>query len=355
MSKSKFSRAATFAGAALILALLAPRSAWSACGEVLVSKGDVKIESGADGKSSPAPAGTKVCQGDTVIAGAQSRAKVKMEDGNELNISPESRIKLETYEYKPADNKKKVMLNVLYGKVRAATREENMYNDKATDGQANTFQVKTKSAVAGVRGTDFLTSFDRRTTKTEIVTFRGKVQVGMIGPGGRMMRPVMVGANQRTVALPGSGPAAPKPVTAAEMDKMNTESRTDAKLPGVGEPKSQDSGKEEPKREEPKKDEPKKDVPKKEASNPKGPSGSSGNPGSRAPAAAMPTGSMIDTGDLGSAPGQGPALPVMPNVPLVIPPAVTQLPVVAPVVCDLCNRAVESGPGKVNIRSLVPQ
>ena len=191
--------------------LIAPEILWAACGEILVSKGDVKIESAVGGKVSTAAAGAKVCQGDTIIAGLQSRAKVKMEDGNELNISPESRIKLEVYEYKPADNKKKVMLNVLYGKVRSATREENMYNDKAKDGQANTFQVKTKSAVAGVRGTDFLTSFDRKTSKTEVVTFKGSVDVGRAGPGGTILGAVSIGAGQKTEALPGAPPAPPNP------------------------------------------------------------------------------------------------------------------------------------------------
>ncbi len=211
--------------AAIAIAILLPQSVYAACGEVLVSKGDVKIENGKDKSVKSAPQGTKVCQGDTVIAGTQSRAKVKMEDGNELNISPDSRILLETYEYKAADNKKKVLLNVLYGKVRAATREENMYNDKTKDGQANTFQVKTKSAVAGVRGTDFVTSFDRKTSKTEIVTFKGKVDVGTPGPGGAILNPVSVGAGQKTEALLGAPPAPPKPVSAGEMDRMNKETR----------------------------------------------------------------------------------------------------------------------------------
>ncbi len=202
-------------------AAFTPQSVWASCGEVMVSKGDVKIEAGKDKTVVPAPVGTKLCQGDTVIAGAQSRAKVKMEDGNELNISPDSRILLETYEYKAADNKKKVMLNVLYGKVRAAPREENMYNDKSKDGQANTFQVKTKSAVAGVRGTDFLTSYDRTTTKTEVVTFRGKVDVGTPGANGAINNPVSVPAGQKTEALPGIPPAPPKPVPPSEMREMN--------------------------------------------------------------------------------------------------------------------------------------
>lgn len=318
-----------FIGFFAVIASSLPQSVWAACGEILVSKGDIKVEK--SGKVAPGPQGTKVCQGDTIIAGLQSRAKVKMEDGNELNISPESRIKLETYEYKPADNKKKVMLNVLYGKVRAATREENMYSDKAKDGQANTFQVKTKSAVAGVRGTDFLTSFDRKTSKTEVITFHGRVDVGTLGVGGAILNSVSVGAGQKTEALPGSAPAAPKLIPPTEMDRMGSESSADTNDVKVAPQKDSASAKE----------------PSKE---------SSGNSGAapRTPAAA-PGGSMIDTGDLASAPGQSPVSAALPKVPMVVPPVISQLPTVAPIVCDLCNRAVEGGATKVRVNITVPQ
>lgn len=368
-----------------------PEALWAACGEILVSKGDIKVESAEGGKVSNAAQGTKVCQGDTIVAGVQSRAKVKMEDGNELNISPESRIKLEIYEYKPADNKKKVMLNVLYGKVRSATREENMYNDKAKDGQANTFQVKTKSAVAGVRGTDFLTSFDRKTSKTEVVTFKGNVDVGRAGPGGTILGAVSIGAGQKTEALPGAPPAPPKPVPSKEMEKMNVESSAD--VAGVK--------KDAPARENaPASSEPKRDEGKKEASTNSGGagggtsestpggstgsatsgggtsgssgsasgsgSGSSGGSGSAAPggatavtrpksesAAPRPGGSMVTSGDLGKAPdrspaniGGGPVL-VMPPAPIPTPPPIPA--------SELVRQQLETGPGKVNIKIIVPQ
>jgi hypothetical protein len=199
----------------------------AACGDLVVSKGDVKIASGKTKAVSPAPEGTKICSGDTIIAGPQSRAKIKMEDGNELNISPDSKIVLEQYEFKPEENKKKVLLNILSGKVRAATAKEGMYNDKSTDGQANTFQVRTKSAVAGVRGTDFLTGYNPSNNKSEVVTFRGKVEFGQPGPGGRILNPVQVIAGQKTEVLAGQPPAPPRPVPPAELDKMNTDTKAD--------------------------------------------------------------------------------------------------------------------------------
>lgn len=377
-----------------------PESVWAACGEILVSKGDIKVESASGGKPTAAAQGTKVCQGDTIIAGLQSRAKVKMEDGNELNISPESRIKLEIYEYKPADNKKKVMLNVLYGKVRSATREENMYNDQAKDGQANTFQVKTKSAVAGVRGTDFLTSFDRKTSKTEVVTFKGSVDVGRAGPGGTIMNAVSIGAGQKTEALPGAPPAPPKPVPSKDMEKMNVESSAEIADVKRDAPPARESSSTSS---EPKRDEGKKDASTNSsgggsgAANGSGSSSSSGaNAGGASGSASgnasggasggastsggataggpnssagggsaaatrpksetsppRPGGSMITSGDLGKAPdrspaniGGGPTL-VMPPAPIPTPPPIPA--------SELVRQQLETGPGKVNIRIIVPQ
>ena len=123
----------------------------------------MKIESGTIHKLETAVAGGKVYSGDTVISGKNARAKILINvdapsGKNELNISPDTHLIIANYEFNPTDNKKKVMLNILSGKVRATTTP-NYYNDKAKDGQANTFEIRTKSAVAGVRGTDFMASF----------------------------------------------------------------------------------------------------------------------------------------------------------------------------------------------------
>ncbi len=210
----------------------------ASCGTFEVSKGDVKVQS-ADGKIVAAALGSKICSGETVIAADQARAKIHMEDGNELNISPNSKIVIETYQYDVATNKKKVLLNVLKGKVRATTVRENMYNDKSKDGQANTFQVRTKSAVAGVRGTDFLTGFDPATNKTDIVTFRGKVEVGLPGPAGTILNSVQVAVGQKSEVIAGSMPSVPKSVAPAELTKINIETRnSEAASSGAGAPSS---------------------------------------------------------------------------------------------------------------------
>ncbi len=183
-----------------------------------VVKGDVKIIQGSDQKEVKARLGQKVYPKDTIIAAKDSRAKIVMVDNNELNISPESKIEIQSYEYKPNEDKKSVMLNVLYGKVRAKVNQK-------YDGD-NKFNVKTPSAVAGVRGTDFFTSYNRGTNETKIVTFEGRVAFGQAGAGGTIVNPVYVSRGETTSQRGSSAPTAPISVPKAELAEM--EVHTDA-------------------------------------------------------------------------------------------------------------------------------
>ncbi len=201
------------------------------------------------------------------------------------------------------------MLNVLRGKVRATTREENMYTDKAKDGQANTFQVRTKSAVAGVRGTDFLTSFDAKSAKMEVVTFRGKVEVGQLGAGGKITNSVTVAVGQKTEVVGGKAPSVPKALPAGELMKQNNESHNEGSSSGSS------------------------------ASNGSAPAKGDDK---RSPASQGPN-TMLHENDL-PGPGGGPQLPPMPPA----PPAPPPLP---PNVNSnlLINNAIQSKKATVNL------
>lgn len=201
-------------------------AAFAACGSFELVNGQVTISS-ASKTDSVAAIGSKVCQGDAVICSDQARAKIKMEDGNEINISPSSHVLIETYQSDIASNKRKVLLNLLKGRVRVTTATEDMYIGQAKDGEANTFLVQTKSAVAGVRGTDFLVTYVNETQETEVATFRGKVEFGLPGAGGSIRNFVQVSAGQQThVASNGQSPEKPRLLSAPELKKLDTESRS---------------------------------------------------------------------------------------------------------------------------------
>ncbi len=190
-------------------------------GVLMVVKGDVQISSLKDKKTIKAKIGTKIFPGDTIETKKDARAKLVMVDKNIINISPDSKFILEKYEYEPDQNKKGALLNVIYGKVRATVTQK-------YDGEQNKFQVKTKSSVAGVRGTDFMVSFSDVTQTAKIVTFEGRVEVGRgLDTAGRIMNPVSVTPGQFTVANVNTPPAVPMMVPAEELATMNQQSVAD--------------------------------------------------------------------------------------------------------------------------------
>lgn len=129
-----------------------------------IVKGKVWIE-GANSKKQ-AQIKSIIQAGETVITENDSRAKIVMSDRNIINVSPNTKLKIETYINE--NGKRNVSLNLIEGKVR--NNVEQKY-----DSQNNKFEIRTATAVAGVRGTQFLTTFDKATRRTEVITFKGEV------------------------------------------------------------------------------------------------------------------------------------------------------------------------------------
>jgi hypothetical protein len=189
-------------------------------GVLRVVKGDVQIKSGKTGQMSKARLGQEVYPKDTIITAKDARAKIVMIDNNEINVSPETNLEIKNYEFNPAENKKEVLLNVLYGKVRSKVEQK-------YDGKTSKFQVKTPSAVAGVRGTDFVTSFSAATKQTEVTTFRGAVELGLPGPNGGIQNSVSVTPGKSASSTNGAAPTTPTAVPKAQLAKIDKDSNAE--------------------------------------------------------------------------------------------------------------------------------
>lgn len=190
-------------------------------GILTVVKGKVMIKSGKTGKEERAKAGMKVYPKDSISTQDDSRAKIVMVDKNEINVSPGSQVVIATYEFDPSKDNKKVLLDVLYGKVRAKVEQK-------YDSGDNKFQVKTPSAVAGVRGTDFFTSYNKVTNSSKVVTFKGEVAFGLPGPGGTILNPVAVKVGQFTVNTGNKPPAPAAAMPQSELAKFDVESKAES-------------------------------------------------------------------------------------------------------------------------------
>jgi len=185
-------------------------------GVFMVSKGSVKVESAKAG-TSDAKVGVKVFEGDTIITGADSRAKIVMSDRNVINVNPDTKVQIAKYENDAATGKKNVEMNLIQGKVR--NNVEQTY-----DGEKSKFLIKTPTAVAGVRGTQFLAGFNPSTQMTFIVTFKGAVTVASVNAQGRVVgTPVLVKKGEMTTASNGAAPEPPKAMPKEEVKKMDVE------------------------------------------------------------------------------------------------------------------------------------
>jgi hypothetical protein len=190
-----------------------------------IIKGEVEVHR--SGEVQPASVGMQVFSQDKIVTKPDARARVQMRDRNILNISPNSSITLEKY---VAGGSAEIKVDS--GKLRSSV-QKNSY-----DGKNRSFSVKTPTAVAGVRGTDFLTSFDPNTQQSQVVTFSGAVAVAALDPSGSDARNpagqgpggsvVIVGPSQATTVVPGAPPSQPVTIDTRDLNSLENESKADS-------------------------------------------------------------------------------------------------------------------------------
>ncbi len=204
------------------LILIQPVLADDLYGIFMVVKGTVDVESVKTGKS-VGKVGLKVYPGDKITTQKDSRAKISMSDRNVINISPDSVLTIAKYENDPKSNVRNVELELAQGKVR--NNVEQKY-----DGDKSKFIIKTPTAVAGVRGTQFLTSFDVKTRVTEVVTFKGVVQMAPVLANGQVSNSVVTikKGEMSSVKQGQENPEPPKVMPKEEMNKADKESQAKA-------------------------------------------------------------------------------------------------------------------------------
>lgn len=149
---------------------LAPAENAKLAGVFMIVRGDVKVLS--RGVESNAKIGVKVFEKDVVITADKSVAKIVLQDKNILHIAASSRLKIKGFE--AADNKgySSSTLDLIYGKIRSQVVTHPKFADKPV------FKIRTPSAVAGVRGTDFIVTHVKGGDITKVETLRGTVELG---------------------------------------------------------------------------------------------------------------------------------------------------------------------------------
>lgn len=332
------------------------------CGLFAVVKGKVQYKKKGKKKFKKARKNKKICQGDTVKTLKNGRARIDMADKNVLHISPDSELLIEVYS-KTADSNR-VLLNVIKGKVRSDVNNKYKANEKSH------YRVKTKSAVAGVRGTQFLSSYNPSSNQSRFVTFEGKVAVGQL-VGGNLVANVTVEPGFYTSNQGSAKPHSPERLSPKQLAQIDKESKGatpaagGASAPAPRQPSgSDDSAKEEPKQETQPEAKPEaKQDPKPKADPPKNPNKGGNNAGNNPVGgrdiASVDPGLGVDTGiDMDMElpdPGEMPMIPDTMQEP-VAPPTIRPIDFNPnPTQVNPTIETAVQGTGKVNVRiELIP-
>ncbi len=113
--------------------------------------------------------GTKLMFNQVIKTGAGSKLKINFLNGDTMMIGPGTAYSLHNLKGSIKERKKKLqMINLIYGKIRAVISKT---------GPRSNMKVKTKVAVAGIRGTDFYIAYNPSEEASSVDVLRGKVAV----------------------------------------------------------------------------------------------------------------------------------------------------------------------------------
>jgi ferric-dicitrate binding protein FerR (iron transport regulator) len=157
---------------------------------------------------------------DTLLTEARGRVRMVLDDGSILSVGSGSR--LQVVEHNSASQQTRLQME--YGRLRAQVV-------KLTRPQA-AFEIRTRTAVCGVLGTDFYIEATEKSTR--VIVFKGVVRVTPLVAGalagvaaGAGTGGATVSAGQATTAVAG-GVSAPTAATAAQIQTAVTSSATQA-------------------------------------------------------------------------------------------------------------------------------
>jgi hypothetical protein len=186
-------------GVLAALLLLAFPAAAQEVGTVAELDGTVDI--GRYGQWTSATIGAPIEQGDQLRTGKHGRLKVVFQDDSVLSVSEQSLVIVNEQVFDPATSKTRSYFDLVRGKLNSIVSDY-----YARPGAS--YEVKTATAVAGVRGTEFSVSYDPDDAVTEVLGFNGQVQVHSLldpsGPG------VIITANESTTVAKGHLPTTPR-------------------------------------------------------------------------------------------------------------------------------------------------
>lgn len=110
-------------------------------------------------------------EGDRILTGETGKVQIQFRSGNLLNITPNTEVVItDASDSVPDVKQKKMLLDLIKGKVRSQVNQK-------YEGDQAYYRIRTSSAVAGVRGTEFVVTAleNKNELETKVETLEGRV------------------------------------------------------------------------------------------------------------------------------------------------------------------------------------
>ncbi len=177
-----------------------------------------------------AKAGDLLFVKDLIRTKSDSKAEILFADGNIIKIAPRSRIDISEYA-----SEKSAVIRLPAGKVEAVVPPKNAQRI-ATSPDANKFEVRTITAIGGVRGTQYFVFHDRNVTgilvkQGTVYAYNPKIPKEVVN----------VTAGTMTTIAQNKPPQPPRPVTQSEMQKHEKDTTPSDKPKEKAEDKPKDA------------------------------------------------------------------------------------------------------------------
>lgn len=187
--------------AALLVTLCTSAALAEDVGTVAAARGQAEI--GRSGAFSPAAVGAVVQLGDVLRTGADSQLRVVFRDDSVIDLTQNASLTVDTQVYDPGSSRFSTLLRLAAGKARAIV-------SKAYGASGASYEIQTPTAVAGVRGTEFLIEYDASRDATDVVGIDGRIMVRSLAQ--RLDDTVYITASEGTTVVRGMAPTKPERV-----------------------------------------------------------------------------------------------------------------------------------------------
>lgn len=195
-------RATRWVAAAVTVLLIARVAAGQEVGTIAALEGQVEV--GRAGTWAAANLGDAIQQGDTLRTGTPGRVRVVLQDDSVFTMADVSEITVDESIFDASTGRARTLLKLLVGKVRVLVSE--YYERRGAQ-----FNVETTTAVVGVRGTEFIVTFDPGTGVTEVIGVSGHAKVHSVKD--RVGHSVTVTARELTSVATGQYPTTPQRIS----------------------------------------------------------------------------------------------------------------------------------------------